>query len=163
MSARFCSQKNCPCTLSEHNTNISHLPVARLGLAENVFADSCFLSCEKKLGLLSSTKLNSNDITVHSVDWRRSTSQLCLSAEGWATWGRWSVCSQECGGGVQVRTRSCQPDDSVCEGTVEEGRACNPQACIGEPACHLVTHSAALSCRCLGFSAVIMQLSNFRR
>lgn len=50
-------------------------------------------------------------------------------------WGRWSACSQECGGGVQVRSRSCQPEDDVCEGTVEEGRACNPQPCIGEPPC----------------------------
>lgn len=63
---------------------------------------------------------------------------LSLPAEGWAGWGRWSVCSQECGGGVQVRSRSCQPEDDVCEGTVEEGRACNPQPCIGKPTCHLV-------------------------
>ncbi|XP_072304148.1 adhesion G protein-coupled receptor B1-like isoform X2 [Eucyclogobius newberryi] len=52
--------------------------------------------------------------------------------KGWATWGRWSVCSQECGGGVQARSRSCQPNEAACEGTVEEGRTCNPQACIGE-------------------------------
>uniref|UniRef100_A0A7N6AAT8 Adhesion G protein-coupled receptor B1b n=1 Tax=Anabas testudineus TaxID=64144 RepID=A0A7N6AAT8_ANATE len=52
--------------------------------------------------------------------------------EGWASWGRWSVCSQECGGGVQVRNRVCQPEGNVCNGTVEEGRACNPQACIGK-------------------------------
>ncbi|XP_069032120.1 adhesion G protein-coupled receptor B1-like isoform X2 [Embiotoca jacksoni] len=52
--------------------------------------------------------------------------------KGWAGWGRWSVCSQECGGGVQVRSRACQPEDDVCEGTVEEGRACNPQSCIGK-------------------------------
>ncbi|RVE67167.1 hypothetical protein OJAV_G00114990 [Oryzias javanicus] len=52
--------------------------------------------------------------------------------KGWGVWGRWSVCSQECGGGVQVRSRSCQPENAVCEGTVEEGRACNPQACIGK-------------------------------
>ncbi|XP_068188955.1 adhesion G protein-coupled receptor B1-like [Antennarius striatus] len=51
--------------------------------------------------------------------------------KGWAGWGRWSPCSQECGGGVQVRSRTCQPEDGVCEGTVEEGRACNPQPCIG--------------------------------
>uniref|UniRef100_A0A3B5R181 Adhesion G protein-coupled receptor B1 n=1 Tax=Xiphophorus maculatus TaxID=8083 RepID=A0A3B5R181_XIPMA len=52
--------------------------------------------------------------------------------DSWAGWGRWSVCSQECGGGVQVRSRTCQPEDGVCEGTVEEGRACNPQLCIGK-------------------------------
>uniref|UniRef100_A0AAY4D5C2 Adhesion G protein-coupled receptor B1b n=1 Tax=Denticeps clupeoides TaxID=299321 RepID=A0AAY4D5C2_9TELE len=51
---------------------------------------------------------------------------------GWSGWGRWSECSTECGGGVQVRSRACQPEDGVCEGVVEEGRACNPQPCIGE-------------------------------
>lgn len=63
---------------------------------------------------------------------------LSLPTEGWAGWGRWSVCSQECDGGVQVRSRACQPEDDVCEGTVEEGRACNPQPCIGKPTCHYV-------------------------
>ncbi|XP_061886022.1 adhesion G protein-coupled receptor B1-like isoform X2 [Entelurus aequoreus] len=52
--------------------------------------------------------------------------------KGWAGWSRWSACSQECGGGVQLRTRTCQPDGAVCEGTVEEGRPCNPQSCIGK-------------------------------
>uniref|UniRef100_A0A665WSW0 Adhesion G protein-coupled receptor B1b n=1 Tax=Echeneis naucrates TaxID=173247 RepID=A0A665WSW0_ECHNA len=61
--------------------------------------------------------------------------EKCLPStgtEGWTGWSRWAVCSQECGGGVQVRSRTCQPDNSVCEGTVEEGRACNPQPCIGK-------------------------------
>uniref|UniRef100_A0A8C5BBQ9 Adhesion G protein-coupled receptor B1-like n=1 Tax=Gadus morhua TaxID=8049 RepID=A0A8C5BBQ9_GADMO len=52
--------------------------------------------------------------------------------KGWSTWGRWAECSQECGGGVQVRNRACQPENSVCQGVVEEGRACNPQPCIGK-------------------------------
>ncbi|XP_059403540.1 adhesion G protein-coupled receptor B1-like [Carassius carassius] len=52
--------------------------------------------------------------------------------KGWNGWGRWSECSNECGGGVQVRSRVCQPEDGVCEGVVEEGRACNPQPCIGQ-------------------------------
>ncbi|KAK9958252.1 hypothetical protein ABG768_012424 [Culter alburnus] len=51
---------------------------------------------------------------------------------GWSGWGRWSECSNECGGGVQVRSRACQPEDGVCEGVVEEGRSCNPQPCIGQ-------------------------------
>ncbi|XP_077053664.1 adhesion G protein-coupled receptor B1-like [Siphateles boraxobius] len=51
---------------------------------------------------------------------------------GWNGWGRWSECSSECGGGVQVRSRACQPEDGVCEGVVEEGRSCNPQPCIGQ-------------------------------
>uniref|UniRef100_A0A8C2BVQ7 Adhesion G protein-coupled receptor B1b n=1 Tax=Cyprinus carpio TaxID=7962 RepID=A0A8C2BVQ7_CYPCA len=54
------------------------------------------------------------------------------SNQGWSGWGRWSECSNECGGGVQVRSRACQPEDGVCGGVVEEGRACNPQPCIGQ-------------------------------
>uniref|UniRef100_A0A4W6DTQ3 Adhesion G protein-coupled receptor B1 n=1 Tax=Lates calcarifer TaxID=8187 RepID=A0A4W6DTQ3_LATCA len=65
----------------------------------------------------------------------RDNGQRGGMSKGWAGWGRWSVCSQECGGGVQVRSRTCQPEDGVCEGTVEEGRACNPQPCIGKPTC----------------------------
>ncbi|XP_019744473.1 brain-specific angiogenesis inhibitor 1-like isoform X3 [Hippocampus comes] len=61
----------------------------------------------------------------------RDNGQSAEIVKGWAGWSRWSVCSQECGGGVQVRSRACQPDDAVCEGTVEEGRACNSRACIG--------------------------------
>uniref|UniRef100_A0A8C1LHD0 Adhesion G protein-coupled receptor B1b n=1 Tax=Cyprinus carpio TaxID=7962 RepID=A0A8C1LHD0_CYPCA len=61
------------------------------------------------------------------------TAYLCdVFAEGWNGWGRWSECSNECGGGVQVRSRVCQPEDGVCEGVVEEGKACNPQPCIGQ-------------------------------
>ncbi|KAF5895199.1 brain-specific angiogenesis inhibitor 1-like, partial [Clarias magur] len=52
--------------------------------------------------------------------------------KGWAGWSRWSECSNECGGGVQVRSRACQPEDGICEGVVEEARACNPQPCIGK-------------------------------
>ncbi|KAF3834030.1 hypothetical protein F7725_025234 [Dissostichus mawsoni] len=61
-----------------------------------------------------------------------SDAMLRLSVKGWATWGRWSVCSQECDGGNQVRSRACQPEEDVCQGIVEEGRACNPQPCIGK-------------------------------
>ncbi|XP_077362631.1 adhesion G protein-coupled receptor B1-like isoform X2 [Festucalex cinctus] len=62
----------------------------------------------------------------------RDNGQTAEIIKSWASWSRWSVCSQECGGGVQVRSRACQPDDAVCEGTLEEGRACNPRACIGK-------------------------------
>lgn len=61
----------------------------------------------------------------------------CLIAEGWSGWARWSECSNECGGGVQLRSRACQPEDGICEGVVEEAKACNPQPCIGEHDCSL--------------------------
>ncbi|XP_034554182.1 adhesion G protein-coupled receptor B1 isoform X6 [Notolabrus celidotus] len=54
---------------------------------------------------------------------------------GWSVWGLWAHCSSECGGGIQIRTRTCRspPEDSyLCEGVVEEGRPCNSQACTGK-------------------------------
>ncbi|XP_035489481.1 adhesion G protein-coupled receptor B1 isoform X11 [Scophthalmus maximus] len=54
---------------------------------------------------------------------------------GWTVWSLWAQCSSECGGGIQIRTRTCQspPEESyLCEGVVEEGRPCNSQPCTGK-------------------------------
>uniref|UniRef100_A0A8C2C457 Adhesion G protein-coupled receptor B1a n=1 Tax=Cyprinus carpio TaxID=7962 RepID=A0A8C2C457_CYPCA len=54
---------------------------------------------------------------------------------GWSGWGNWVECSSECGGGVQMRTRTCQSpaeEAYLCEGVLEEGRPCNSQPCIGK-------------------------------
>ncbi len=54
---------------------------------------------------------------------------------GWSGWGNWVECSSECGGGVQMRTRTCQspPEEAyLCEGVLDEGRPCNSQPCIGK-------------------------------
>lgn len=47
-----------------------------------------------------------------------------------------------------MRSRACQPDESACEGVVEEGRACNPQPCIGMLGSGLcaLTHSLTHDC-----------------
>ncbi|CAJ0958170.1 unnamed protein product, partial [Mesorhabditis belari] len=49
----------------------------------------------------------------------------------WNQWGSWSSCSKSCGGGVQVRTRTCNTQCGVCtcQGPATEERACNSQAC----------------------------------
>ncbi|XP_030644858.1 adhesion G protein-coupled receptor B1-like [Chanos chanos] len=62
----------------------------------------------------------------------RDSSRDAEIMRGWSGWGRWSECSTECGGGVQVRSRACHPENEICEGVVEEGRSCNPQPCIGK-------------------------------
>lgn len=74
-------------------------------------------------------KLLHNDLFISFL---KGKIMSCLIAEGWAGWTRWSECSNECGGGVQVRSRACQPEDGICAGVVEEAKACNPQPCIGE-------------------------------
>ncbi|XP_062836019.1 adhesion G protein-coupled receptor B1 isoform X4 [Anolis carolinensis] len=51
---------------------------------------------------------------------------------GWNPWSMWGECTRDCGGGLQTRTRTCQPlpeDGLICEGVLEEGRLCNRKAC----------------------------------
>ncbi|XP_075437685.1 adhesion G protein-coupled receptor B1 isoform X5 [Ascaphus truei] len=56
---------------------------------------------------------------------------------GWNSWTPWGDCNRDCGGGLQTRTRTCQPqpeEGHICEGVLEEGRLCNRKACSGDPA-----------------------------
>ncbi|XP_044770242.1 semaphorin-5B [Neomonachus schauinslandi] len=46
----------------------------------------------------------------------------------WASWGSWSKCSSNCGGGVQSRRRSCENGNS-CPGCGVEFKTCNPEGC----------------------------------
>ena len=55
---------------------------------------------------------------------------------GWSDLGEWSVCSVECGGGSQIRTKTCTNPSPAnggkeCEGEDEELRTCNPDPCPG--------------------------------
>ncbi|XP_036598383.1 semaphorin-5B [Trichosurus vulpecula] len=46
----------------------------------------------------------------------------------WATWGSWSKCSSNCGGGVHSRHRTCENGNS-CPGCGVEYKTCNPESC----------------------------------
>ncbi|XP_073087639.1 semaphorin-5B isoform X2 [Manis javanica] len=46
----------------------------------------------------------------------------------WASWGSWSKCSSNCGGGVQSRRRACENGNS-CPGCGVEFKTCNPEGC----------------------------------
>ncbi|XP_033849020.2 adhesion G protein-coupled receptor B1-like isoform X2 [Acipenser ruthenus] len=53
-------------------------------------------------------------------------------AGGWSMWSPWAECNSVCGGGVQMRSRTCQApleEAFLCEGVLEEGRPCNKQPC----------------------------------
>ena len=48
-------------------------------------------------------------------------------------WSDWSKCTRECGGGYQIKTRTCGSNNCVGGGIVQ--RACNTQPCDGEWGC----------------------------
>ena len=65
----------------------------------------------------------------------------CISAVNgmYGTWSLWSDCDRTCGGGSQVRSRSCTNppaqfggSDCTLLGPDEETRVCNLNACPGK-------------------------------
>ncbi|XP_077129422.1 semaphorin-5B isoform X2 [Ranitomeya variabilis] len=46
----------------------------------------------------------------------------------WSSWGSWSKCSTDCGGGIHSRQRTCENGNS-CPGCAQEFRICNSEAC----------------------------------
>uniref|UniRef100_A0A8W8ILJ9 IgGFc-binding protein N-terminal domain-containing protein n=1 Tax=Magallana gigas TaxID=29159 RepID=A0A8W8ILJ9_MAGGI len=69
-----------------------------------------------------------------------TSSQSCNSHNcpidgGLTNWGSWGTCSVSCGGGTQVRTRSCtnpspQYGGAQCSGATSQNQTCNTQVCI---------------------------------
>ncbi|XP_031440888.1 semaphorin-5B isoform X3 [Clupea harengus] len=52
----------------------------------------------------------------------------CPQPVFWSSWGSWTKCSAECGGGVHSRVRTCENGNS-CPGCALEYKACNLDAC----------------------------------
>ncbi|KAJ1190151.1 hypothetical protein NDU88_006890 [Pleurodeles waltl] len=46
----------------------------------------------------------------------------------WSSWGPWTKCSANCGGGIHSRQRSCE-NGNTCLGCTVEFRTCNPENC----------------------------------
>ena len=56
---------------------------------------------------------------------------------GFSNWGSWGTCTVTCGGGTQVRTRSCsnpapQYGGALCAGATSQSQGCNTQVCISK-------------------------------
>nr|XP_022344318.1 SCO-spondin-like isoform X5 [Crassostrea virginica] len=61
--------------------------------------------------------------------------QNCPIDGGFTNWGSWGTCTVTCGGGTQVRTRSCtnpapQYGGALCSGATSQSQDCNTQVCI---------------------------------
>ncbi|GAB1290783.1 SCO-spondin [Apodemus speciosus] len=59
----------------------------------------------------------------------------CAVPGGWTLWSSWSPCSVSCGGGSQVRTRSCtesapQHGNLSCQGPDTQTQHCGQQLCL---------------------------------
>ena len=47
----------------------------------------------------------------------------------WSEWGEWTECSAKCGGGVQIRKRSCLLPSENCNGCDLQWHDCNQHSC----------------------------------
>ncbi|XP_078342788.1 ectin-like [Oculina patagonica] len=47
----------------------------------------------------------------------------------WSKWGAWSDCSQTCGGGSQIRTRTCRSKIQGCQGSSSQTQQCATTDC----------------------------------
>ena len=57
------------------------------------------------------------------------------SPDHWKSWGRWSSCTQFCGGGTRTRTRECKSSSRECKGKGSplETSTCANDPCPGQP------------------------------
>ena len=76
------------------------------------------------------------DCVGEAEEFQECNKNPCPINGGWNTWGNWSKCSVECGGGNQTRNRSCtnpapQFGGVDCAGDAEESQECNTRSCLG--------------------------------
>ncbi|XP_064364124.1 SCO-spondin-like [Dromaius novaehollandiae] len=55
------------------------------------------------------------------------TDGTCAEEEPWDEWSPWGPCSVSCGGGEQMRSRTCRQRE--CPGLPEQSRTCNTHVC----------------------------------
>nr|XP_014342845.1 PREDICTED: SCO-spondin [Latimeria chalumnae] len=59
---------------------------------------------------------------------RECNLQGCDESKVWSEWSPWSACTVTCGGGEQMRTRTCLQLE--CQGLPVQSKACNTQVCF---------------------------------
>nr|XP_034327535.1 uncharacterized protein LOC105323126 [Crassostrea gigas] len=103
--------------------------------------DSCTVTCAG--GTKTRSRSCSNPTPQYggrSCSGSSTSSQACYTQScpidgGFSNWGSWGTCSVTCGGGTQVRTRSCsnpapQYGGANCAGSPSQNKTCNTNVCI---------------------------------
>ncbi|KAI1730491.1 thrombospondin type 1 domain-containing protein [Ditylenchus destructor] len=78
--------------------------------------------------LVSAAALSSAPSTALSGGAQPAPNSLENVKGSWGTWSLWSSCTTTCGGGFQMRSRTCNINNR-CEGSPTEKMVCNTQAC----------------------------------
>ena len=85
----------------------------------------------------NSNVVNSSAITVSTELVAECITGFFLVDGGFAEWGNYTTCSVTCGGGNEMRMRTCtnpvpQNGGKPCYGPTSESRECNTQPCPGK-------------------------------
>ncbi|XP_052704188.1 uncharacterized protein LOC128180261 [Crassostrea angulata] len=132
---------NCPGMSSSTQTcNTQNCPING-GWGTWTSWNSCTLTCGG--GTQTRSRSCSNpapqygglSCTGSTTSTQNCNTQHCPIDGGFSNWGSWGTCTVTCGGGTQVRTRSCsnpapQYGGATCVGTTSQNQACNTQVCI---------------------------------
>lgn len=70
------------------------------------------------------------------LSWEAGLSPEEQGCEAWGPWSPWGPCSQNCGPGMQGRSRRCSPPSLLalphCLGPEHQSQVCFTEACPGE-------------------------------
>ena len=82
-----------------------------------------------------SPQYGGSDCNDNDTDQRKCNTHDCSPIDGnWSSWLSWSVCTATCGGGTQVRVRSCtnpvpQWGGAACQGESDDLQTCSEEKC----------------------------------
>ena len=99
------------------------------------------------IGALKSGPMKHEERICHADGTCLRTDSSSSSTEGgWFDWSDWTECSRPCGGGRQLKRRTCDGRPSDCDGSALMERACNLQPCKGTWNCWSEWTPCSASC-----------------